>query len=85
MGELITELNDSNVSCDEFVSRAVQAFEELNPDQTYITWSSDDILGLDKTLSRKRAQGILKYAGRKHDGSVGINWDVLKTHIDCGS
>lgn len=82
MGELITDLKESKVSCDEFIFRAVHAFEELNPDQTYITWSIDDILGLDKTLPRKRAEEILKHAGRKHDASVGINWDVLRAHID---
>jgi hypothetical protein len=81
LGELVTELKESKVSCDDFIFNTVSTLGRENPDAIYITWSTEDVQKLDKSLSKKEAQEILKHAGHKHDASVGINWDVLRAHI----
>ena len=52
-----------------------------------ITWSSDDIkdyaeqeMGID--LSDDEADEILETVICRHDCIVGINWDVIRTHIE---
>ncbi len=47
-----------------------------------ITWCIDDVLSVDPTLSPKQARDVLRLMKRRHDASVGINWDVIQCHID---
>ncbi len=53
----------------------------LYRDKIAITWSVDDVLtpGIaPPKTTRKRAREILQEVLRKHDASIGINWDVLR-------
>lgn len=45
-------------------------------------WHVDDVLLIDPALSRDRARLVLQMAMDNHDASIGINWDVLKAHIN---
>lgn len=51
-----------------------------------IRWCLEDVLHLAKSrgirLSKAQASEVLEAAERRHDASVGINWDVLACHID---
>ena len=47
-----------------------------------ISWSIEDVLSLDSSLTRYEAKQILLIAKTAHDASVGINWEVLQVHID---
>lgn len=51
-----------------------------------IKWSTIDIKDrakeLRKRISQKDAEQILDNIERKHDASIGVNWDVIDAHID---
>jgi len=51
-----------------------------------IKWCIEDILESAKQrgikLTKKEASDVLSLAERRHDASIGINWDVLNYHID---
>ncbi len=46
-----------------------------------ITWSTEDVLSLDDTLTEAQAIEVLELAENKHDANIGINWDVLHEWI----
>lgn len=53
-----------------------------------ITWSVDDILSRDtprqgrRPLTREEAAEILQDLKRRHDATIGINWDVIDVFVD---
>lgn len=47
-----------------------------------VWWHVDDVMGLDDSLSEEKAREVLELAYRRHDAEIGINWDVLRVHID---
>lgn len=51
-----------------------------------IKWSTVDVKErakeLRKRISQKDAETILDNIERKHDASIGVNWDVIDAHID---
>ena len=47
-----------------------------------ITWCSDDVLAVDPTLTPKQVSDVLSLMKHKHDASIGINWDVIRYHIE---
>jgi hypothetical protein len=47
-----------------------------------ITWCADDVLAVDHSLTPKQVREVLSLMKRRHDASVGINWDVIQCHID---
>lgn len=47
-----------------------------------ITWCADDVLAVDPSLKPKQVREVLRLMKRRHDASVGINWDVIQCHID---
>lgn len=61
---------------------------EENYDQedeiVYDLWTTDDIQGYggDITLTEEDANKILKSINNDKDANVGINWDVVESHID---
>ena len=50
-----------------------------------IKWCIDDVLWIAKNrkikLTKKEASDVLSLAERRHDASIGINWDILTCHI----
>ena len=55
-------------------------------DTIAITWHVDDILDRAKEyspqLSWEQAQEVLGNIERYHDACIGINWEVVDTHIE---
>jgi hypothetical protein len=51
-----------------------------------IGWSRDDVLAIanesDIELTDEEADEVLKGIIRAHDASIGINWDVISSHLD---
>ena len=47
-----------------------------------IIWCSEDVLAVDPSLKPKQVREVLRLMKRRHDASVGINWDVIQCHID---
>jgi len=51
-----------------------------------LIWCYEDVLMLAKmrdiTLNKKQACEILAEVERKHDATIGVNWDVIDCHID---
>lgn len=59
------------------------------PDYITVTWHIDDLKSLvqDKELPIEGLtdddyREILQIAGRCHDATMGINWDVLEVHLE---
>ena len=59
---------------------------DSNPDVINISWHVDDVLGrateCETPLTTEQAREILANVKRYHDATLGINWDVIDTHID---
>ena len=51
------------------------------PDEISITWSYEDILSEDATLTDVEARQVLQLLKDFHDATVGINWDTIKATI----
>lgn len=56
-----------------------------DPDKIDITWTTDDVLAQANEdgveLTQEEAREILADLRRRHDASIGINWQVISTHI----
>jgi len=55
-------------------------------DSICISWHIDDVIDrsneLETALTRDQARVVLINAVRDHDANIGINWEVIDTHID---
>lgn len=51
-------------------------------DTISITWHIDDVLQVDDTLTKSQAKQVLHLLKHNHDGTVGINWDVIEQTIE---
>jgi len=53
----------------------------MDMDTTYAvsTWCVDDVREVAPDLSFEECEGVLRYAERKMDADIGINWDVLRS------
>ena len=51
-------------------------------DTISITWHIDDVLQVDDTLTESQARQVLYLLKHNHDGTVGINWDVIEQTIE---
>lgn len=47
-----------------------------------VSWSVDDVLTDRPDLTLEQAVDVLQTVRRQHDASIGINWEVIKTHAD---
>ena len=47
-----------------------------------IVWSTEDVQEVRPDLDEEQAYQVLLLADRKHDASVGINWEVLEIWAD---
>lgn len=80
---------DSVDALSDFVGRlqdgttGFDRFRDFDPDsQIALIWGVEDVLEIRKDLTEEQAFEVLKTAERRHDASVGINWDVLEAHAD---
>ena len=47
-----------------------------------ISWSVEDVLSLDDTLTTDQCIEVLDMAKDNHDANYGICWDTLSSYID---
>ena len=47
-----------------------------------IRWTIEDVQSVRPDLTNEQAGDVLCYLKRKHDASIGINWDVIKIWCD---
>jgi len=45
-------------------------------------WCAGDILGTNPNLTMQQVEDVLTLMERRHDCTVGINWDVVQCSID---
>lgn len=45
-------------------------------------WNEEDVKGLDESLTDKEIEEVLFQMETKHDAEQGVNWDLIKCHID---
>jgi hypothetical protein len=48
--------------------------------QIALIWCIQDVLAVRPDLSAEQAWDVLQAAERRHDATIGINWDVLACH-----
>jgi len=57
-----------------------------SPDMILIEWVTDDVHAQAKEkglrISNEDARNLLADMERKHDASIGINWDVIDCYLD---
>ena len=46
-----------------------------------IEWHVDDVKSLNENLTNEQCIAVLEQAKKTHDASIGINWDVIKCHV----
>ncbi len=63
-------------------ARLVDASSPVSDDEIAIVWHIDDVKEIRPDLTDEQAREVLQQAERRHDASVGINWDVLAIHAD---
>ena len=51
-------------------------------DTIEISWHIDDVKEMRSGLTDAQARKVLEQAKRRHDATIGINWDVLAVHAD---
>jgi hypothetical protein len=64
--------------------------DELKGDAINISWHIDDVKALghesgfedENELTDEECRDILTSIERKHDATIGINWDVIQVYID---
>lgn len=72
----------------EQASELVQALK--SGDTIASLWSVEDVYSLstdedgepDNSITTEEAREVLRLADSEHDATIGINWDVLETHLD---
>lgn len=47
-----------------------------------LSWSTEDVLAIRPDLTEEQAAQVLAAADRRHDATIGINWDVLEFHAE---
>ena len=77
------------IALDEAIGRIDKAIKQ--PEESiFIEWCIEDIYaaiedyGLPYKPTREEAMDVLRTAKDNHDATIGVNWDVLRFHIeDC--
>lgn len=92
--EAIQYLEDFMYDVDDMKGYAIR--EELekvigiikDPNYLFMSWHVDDVFAVVEDrfdsveFSQEEAQQVLENMHRSHDASIGVNWDVIESHID---
>lgn len=59
----------------------------VHSDKAIIIWTTDDIISvaaeeMGKLVTEDEASEIIAEIEQDHDASIGVNWTVIKTHIE---
>jgi hypothetical protein len=55
----------------------------VDPNSIAIFWSIEDVQEVARHLTDDQAREVLDAVKRRHDATIGINWDVLETVADA--
>jgi len=76
----------SNEYIEKLRKKIITVMEKDTDNRIAIVWRIEDVIdraeSRDITLTNEQAQLILEQMYKKHDANIGINWDVIDTHID---
>ena len=69
--------------CFDFGSADIDVCDpDEEEDEISIVWSVDDVKEQCKWLTDDQARDVLHNLKHKHDGEIGINWDVITITAD---
>lgn len=70
------------------VKEAIEHLNNYNPEEEIclIIWTGDDVRTIanqnKKRLSNKRINEIVSELERRHDASIGVNWDTIEFLVE---
>lgn len=56
---------------------------EQLPAEISVTWCVEDVLATSESLTDHQARLVLQQLEKKHDATIGINWEVIEYTIDA--
>jgi hypothetical protein len=84
--EMVETLIEAKLLDADFHTPAVEALRGYWSDKIADSWAIDDVLDLAKehghTLTDDEARQVLQITQSRKDASIGINWDVILTHLE---
>jgi hypothetical protein len=79
----------SDVDLCECQEMTVDNAREFLKEKGYFTqnlWTTDDVIGtgenMDIEISEEQAKEIFDLLGRRHDATIGVNWDMIEAVIE---
>jgi hypothetical protein len=79
--ELQKDMNEVRRAMTEIKQMGYSITNEKNGDRASkkinIEWHIDDVLEIRPDLDDRKAMNVLFMVERKHDATVGVNWEVL--------
>lgn len=79
--ELKRDMNEVRRAMTEIEQMGYAVVSEASNDRSLmkisIEWHIDDVLEIRPDLDDRKAMNVLNMVMRKHDATVGVNWEVL--------
>jgi len=79
--ELKRDMNEVRRAMTEIEQMGYAVVSETSNDRSLmkisIEWHIDDVLEIRPDLDDRKAMNVLNMVMRKHDATVGVNWEVL--------
>lgn len=84
--DMVDGLVKAGVVAEADTEKAKAVFDEYWEDKIALTWTTEDVIELAKhhgiIVTEEQARYVLMTTFRRHDATIGVNWDVLDFHID---
>jgi len=80
LADMLNNILDKNLTsdCREFLKNEGYFVENL--------WTTTDIIGtgenMDIEITEEQAKEIMELMGRRHDATIGVNWDFIEAMIE---
>ena len=82
-GDIKQNMNEVRRAITEIEQMGYSVVNSLSSDRANkkisIEWHIDDVLDIRPDLDDRKAMNVLNMVMRKHDATVGVNWEVLDT------
>ena len=82
-GDIKQNMNEVRRAITEIEQMGYAVVNSLSSDRDNkkisIEWHIDDVLEIRPDLDDRKAMNVLNMVMRKHDATVGVNWEVLDT------
>lgn len=84
--DLIQNLVDKNTEETDYLRDKIKNQINAIGRKIYLVWDIEDVIFQAKSkkidLTEEEAEAILSEVNRKHDCTIGVNWDVIESYID---